>query len=227
MNARRFLSAALLLSLVLAAATAWASPAGDLCQKKEKVIRGIVATQTTPGTPAHQKKEDQLRVTINEMFDFEELGTRSLAFYWDTLTDTQKRDFLDTLKALIEKNYLLKITKTASYQVKWYADLKEEEWMTVRFKVKSGKYMAAIQFRMIEKNGRWVVFDMLIDDVSLLENYRSQFNKIIRNEGFDKMLDKMKRKLQELDANPSGKIENDRFDDAAPAAPNPAPATTP
>ncbi len=208
-----------LIGMLVLSLPAFAGPATDLAVKKELEVRKVLALKTVKGTPAHQAKEDKLSETINALFDFEELGMRSLVFHWDDISAAQRTDFLATLKSLIEKNYLLRISDSTTYKIKWYEELPGEDFQTVRFKVKSGKYLGRIQLRFIEKAGKWVVFDMLIDDVSLMENYRSQFNKIIRKDGFDKMLEKMKRKLNELDLPSSGKIENDRFDDEPAAKP--------
>jgi len=178
---------------------AQASPAMDLMQRKEKVVQKILAKPTEKGTPGHEKKEAELRSNINELFDFEELGKRSLDHHWLSINDAQRKEFIGTLQALIEKNYLLQITKSTTYQLKWFGEMKEGESTTVRFKIKSGKYKAAIQLRTIEKAGKPVVYDMLIDDVSLMENYRSQFNRIIKKNGFDELLKKMKKKLNDDD----------------------------
>ncbi len=193
----------------------------NLCKQKEKNIRKLLASPSKKGTPAHQKKEDALRVTINELFDFEELGQRALVLHWDDITPPQQKEFLATLQSLIEKNYLLKITSKSTYDIKWLPELAKEGHTLAGFWIKSGKYKAQIGLRVIKKNGKNVVYDMLIDDVSLLENYRSQFNKIIRKSGFDELLAKMKRKLNTLSDDPGGKISNDTFEEDAPAAPAP------
>ena len=169
-----------------------------MVQQREKVVRKILAVPTTKGTDAHRRKENRLRENINELFDFEELGKRSLVRHWDGLAAEQRGEFVSLLQRLIEKNYLLKIAESTRYKLKWGGEIDENDYKVVRFKIKSGKYEAVIHLRLIEKNGRFVVFDMLIDDVSLMENYRSQFNKIIRKKGFDKLLEKMRRKLEEL-----------------------------
>lgn len=184
----------------------------ELMQSKEGQVKTLLAKPTVKGTPEHDRKESDLRAVINELFDFEELGKRALELHWDDLSDAQRVDFVSTLKALIEKNYLLRITKATTYTIQWFGAVPGEDYTTVRFKIASGKYKAAIQFRVIEKGGKWVIFDMLIDDVSLMENYRSQFNRIIRNESFDALMGKMRKKLTDLDANPgSGKVQDDKL----------------
>ena len=191
--------------------TAMAGPPLNISKKKEKIIRKLIRIKTVKGTAAHQKKENKLRKTINEVFDFEELGERSLELHWDDLNKAQRTEFLGLLQSLIEKNYLLKIANATSYKIKFYPEVEKEDHTIIRFKIKSGKYKAAIQLRFIKKNNEYVVYDMLIDDVSLLGNYRSQFNRIIRKKGFDVLIEKMNKKLNELSDDPEGKIEKDKF----------------
>lgn len=187
--------------VVLLAASAFASePVTPMLKAKEKVVRDILATPTQPGTAAHTNKENRLQQTINTLFDFEELGMRALELHWDGLTPAQRTEFIGLLQSLIEKNYLLKISKSTTYMIAWGREVKEDEWTVVGIKIKSGKYEATIHFRLIAKGGKMVVFDMLIDDVSLMENYRSQFNRIIRRDGFDKLLERMRSRLKEMES---------------------------
>jgi phospholipid transport system substrate-binding protein len=197
-----------------------------MLKAKEKIVRQILATPTQVDTDAHKAKEEKLRQTINDLFDFEELGMRALELHWDDLNDAQHKEFISLLQQLIEKNYLLKITKATTYMIAWGKEIQEEEWKTVGIKIKSGKYEATIHFRLVEKGGKAVVFDMLIDDVSLMENYRSQFNRIIKKDGFEKLLEKMRSRLSEMESGAGDEAKDlDAPDKPASAAQEPpAPA---
>lgn len=175
---------------------------------KEKIVRKILRKSSKVGTKEHLAKEKELKTTINDLFDFEELGKRALELHWDGLSKEKQTEFVSLLQQLIEKNYLLKTTKTTSYKLKWGKVIPEDEYFVAGFKIKSGKYKATIHFRLLEKKNVPVVFDMLIDDVSLMENYRSQFNRIIKKEGFEKLLEKMRNRLNEMDK-PGSEPETD------------------
>ncbi len=179
-----------------ASSFAYAGTALQLAKQKEKVVRKIISVKTEKGTPAHTAKEDKLRVEINQLFDFKELTRRALARHWEGESEADLKEFTDTLQALIEKNYLLKAAGKADYQVKWFPQVKDADHVVVRHKLKSGTHVTKIMYKMMQKEGRWVVFDMVIDDVSLLENYKAQFNRIINKKGFAKLLEKMKKKLK-------------------------------
>ena len=203
MKRRAILLTLVCLSLIFSAGTAYASAALDLLKSQENVVRKILVKPTQRKTPEHTAKENELRKTINQLFDFQELGKRALVDHWATLSSTQQGEFIDLLQRLIERNYLLKITKANTFTLLWFPELTGSDFLTERFKIKSNKYKSSIQLKMMQKAGKWVVFDMVIDDVSLLENYKSQFNKIINEKGFDRLLKKMRKKLKELEGDDS------------------------
>ncbi len=174
---------------------AWADPAEDLVKAKEKQVRAALKQNTKEGTPAHEAKREKIRGIINTFFDFEELGKRSLSVHWNERTDEERKQFLTKLQRLIENSYLDRIVGHADYQVRFMGARDMTDHKIVRMKIKSGKQVARVEFKLLEKEARWVVFDMMIDDVSLLENYRTQFSKIIRKKGFAEVLVKMDKKL--------------------------------
>ena len=205
-----FTTLMLILALTCAfSASAQAGEALELMKKKEGVVRQIISVKTVKGTPEHTAKENKLRVEINTLFDFEELGRRALAEHWAGKNPMELQDFLVTLQSLIEKNYLLKAASKASYEVMWFPEVNEADCTIVRHKLKSGDYFAKIQYKMIKKNNRWVVFDMVIDDVSLLENYKSQFKRNILKKGFPKLNEKMKKKLVDSPTNNNKDVDDD------------------
>ena len=199
MKSKTLVALMLGLGLVFVLNAAYAGAALDLLKSQETVVRKILAKPTVPKTPEHVAKENELRKTINQLFDFQELGKRALVDHWAGLNEAQHKEFVDLLQRLIERNYLLKITKATTFTLLWFPEVKSPEFLTERFKIKSNKYKASIQLKMMQKAGKWVVFDMVIDDVSLLENYKSQFNKIISEKGFERLLKKMRKKLVELE----------------------------
>jgi len=202
----------LAMALILLCAISLPASAGealDLMKKKEAVVRQIISVKTVNGTPEHTVKENKLRAEINTLFDFEELGRRALAEHWAGKNPAELQDFLKTLQALIEKNYLLKAASKASYEVMWFPEVVEADHTLVRHKLKSGDYFAKLQYKLIKKNDRWVVYDMVIDDVSLLENYKSQFNRIILKKGFTKLIEKMKKKLIDAPADGNKNVDDE------------------
>ncbi len=169
-----------------------------LMKKTERKIRRILAVKTKKGTKKHRAKKLALKRVINRLFDFKELARQSLDEHWNEISESERKEFVDLLQKLIEKNYLMRISEHTKYRAKFTHYECDGKTARVTVKVKSGKYEFEFQFVLYKTSkGKWAIFDMVIDDVSLIENYRSQFNKIIKKSGFKKLLTKMRKKLDE------------------------------
>jgi phospholipid transport system substrate-binding protein len=144
-----------------------------------------------------------VRKIVGSFLDYGELARRALARHWEPLTPKQREDFVSTLRELVERSYLRQIHGNAAYNIKYDKETKEksgtEATVTATLNpVSRGKKVAiALEYKMLYKDGHWVVYDVLTDDQSMLENYRAEFNKIITKESFDALLKKMKNKLDE------------------------------
>jgi phospholipid transport system substrate-binding protein len=203
-----------------ASAPAWSAPAGgasatplELLRAKEKELRKILSKATEKGTPAHKAKEDKIHVMIDDLFDFAELGKRTMGRHWKDRTEPEKEDFLATLRALIEKTYLMRIADKRSYVAQFFGETEDPEGRAVRVRLTSGTHKSKLQFRLLQRDKRWFVFDMLIDDVSIVSNYRSQFNRIIKRDGFPVLMEKMKKKLAEDIKDDDIKVKTNDIDD--------------
>jgi phospholipid transport system substrate-binding protein len=150
------------------------------------------------------QNKDKIIKILNQMLDFPTLCKNSLGKHWEGKTDAQRKEFTDTLKALIEKNVVKRLKDTRTHKIKYQSEeLGRDNTATVVTIVSDGDGPRAQQIEIaykLQKRGRgWIVTDMVTDGVSLVSNYRSQFNKIITQDGWDAMIKKMKDKLAERD----------------------------
>ena len=169
----------------------------QLLRTKELELRKILGVASKEGTPAHDEKKKKIKNMIDELFDFEELGKRSLGRHWKPRTPEERKDFLVTLRALVEKNYLMRIADQTTYTSQFFGEVKGKDGPEVRLRVTSGVHKYKMEFKLFERDGKLFIFDMVIDDVSVVRNYRSQFNRIVKKEGFPALMEKMKKKLNE------------------------------
>ncbi len=169
----------------------------QLLRTKELELRKILGVASKEGTPAHDEKKKKIKNMIDELFDFEELGKRSLGRHWKPRTPEERKDFLVTLRALVEKNYLMRIADQTTYTSQFFGEVKGKDGPEVRLRVTSGVHKYKMEFKLFEREGKLFIFDMVIDDVSVVRNYRSQFNRIVKKEGFPALMEKMKKKLNE------------------------------
>jgi phospholipid transport system substrate-binding protein len=138
---------------------------------------------------------------VGELLDFEELGRRALARHWEGLAPKQRADFVTTLRSLVERSYVRSVHGQPDYDLKFDKEETTGGESTVPATLtatrKGRKISMSLVYKLLWKEGRWVVYDVVTDDVSLLENYRAEFGKLIAKEGFDGLLARMKKKLDD------------------------------
>ena len=192
-------------------ARAWAAPAGEAApapdspraalEEANGKLKKVFATRKPSWSPEADAKNADIRKIVGGFLDFEELAKRSLAKHWDGLTAKQKTEFVKTLRELVERNYVTQIYGQPDYDLKLDQETKNGNDATVTGTLHAtarGKKVAmALEYKLVYKGGAWLVYDIVTDDLSLLENYRAEFNKIIAKESFDALLSKMKKKLED------------------------------
>jgi phospholipid transport system substrate-binding protein len=174
------------------------SPLADL-KKSNATLKKVL--QKAPGNE-RDTRAGEVRKVVGQFLDFEELSRRALARHWDAITPKQRTEFVGTLRDLVERNYIKQIHGQPDYDLRFEKETKEGTDATVTATLvttspKGKKVNVALEYKMVWKNGRWVVYDVVTDEQSLLENYRAEFNKIIAKDGFDALVKRMRKKLEE------------------------------
>jgi phospholipid transport system substrate-binding protein len=176
------------------------SPLADL-KKSNTALKKVLQKQSPNWSPERDAKTSEVRKVVGQFLDFEELSRRALARHWDTLTPKQRTDFVNTLRDLVESNYIKQIHGQPDYDLKFEKEAKQGGDATVNATLvttsKGKKVNVELEYKMIYKGGRWVVYDVVTDEQSLMENYRAEFNKIIGKDGFDALVKRMRKKLEE------------------------------
>ncbi|MGZ3405496.1 MAG: MlaC/ttg2D family ABC transporter substrate-binding protein [Polyangia bacterium] len=197
----RTLAVVLLLLLpALAPAAPVSGPMATLKQKNGEVDK-LLRQKVEKGTPAEKKQKDEIKQLAAGLLDYDELSQRALAAHWEKLTPAQRTEFVSTLRELIERNYVKQLRTNLDYQVQYKNEENAgaEATVTTVVKVKSaGKNTdAEIVYKMKKDPDGWRVWDVITDEVSLVRNYRTQFNKIITEQSYDALIKKMKSKLKD------------------------------
>jgi phospholipid transport system substrate-binding protein len=130
------------------------------------------------------------------MFDFTELSRRTLAQNWNSLNDSQKKEFVDLYKAILEKAYIDKIMSYTDEKILFQKESSlSEKTSEVRTVVVTKKAEIPINYRVIRKDDGWRVYDVVVEGVSLVNNYRSQFREILINKTPDDLLEVLRKKV--------------------------------
>jgi phospholipid transport system substrate-binding protein len=178
------------------------SPMAEL--KKSNAQLDKVLQKNKPNwSPEAELERSEVKKLVGSFLDYGELAHRSLAKNWDKLTVKQRDEFVETLRQLVERSYLRQVHGSPNYNIKYEKEEKTgneaDVTATLNTISRGKKAKVELEYKMIWKEGRWVVYDVVTDEQSMLENYRAEFSKIINRDGFDALLKKMKKKLEEKD----------------------------
>jgi phospholipid transport system substrate-binding protein len=208
---------------VAAAATPTAASPKATLQRLNGSCERLLRTKTEPGSAEEKRVKDEIKLRASELLDYTELCKRALGEHWDKMGEAKRTEFVSTLKELIERNYIRQLRTNLDYEVTYgdeSQDVAEAKVATnLKLATKGKTTQVQIDYRMIKKpDGRWMVYDVITDELSLVRNYRTQFQRIIGGNNYDGLLSRMKNKLSE---------EQSKDGTAPAAAPAPAPAPAP
>jgi len=168
----------------------------------KKTVDNIISILKDPkykGEKNSHQRRTALRNEIGKVLDFEEMAKRSLGVYWKERTPQEKKEFVDLYKDLLIRSYSGKIESYTDEEI-IYTDERIENGKYAEVKTKiitKDKKEIPIDYKLYFNGKEWKVYDLVIEGVSLVSNYRSQFNKIIRNHSYQDLVKRMKIKQAE------------------------------
>lgn len=194
---KRFLIFFLIFVFYSSSVFATISPKEQVKTTVDKVIN-ILKDPKYKGQSKVQQKRAALRTEISKVFDFEEMSKRTLGIYWKERTPQEKKEFVELFKDLLERSYSGKIESYTDEEVVYTDERIEDRYAEVKTKIiTKEKKEIPIDYRLYFTGNNWKVYDVVIEGVSLISNYRSQFNKIIRTQSYQELVKRMKTKQTE------------------------------
>ena len=185
-----------LIALVFMATSAFAGATDDVKKVVDDVVR-IVSDKEMKKNDS--KRRQALKKTISIIFDYGEMAKRSLGKHWNQRTAAERKQFTDLFATLLENSYAGKIESYNNEKIVYLKETIDGEYAEVKSKVVTAKRDEfTIDYRLMNKNNTWMAYDVVIEGVSLVSNYRTQFNKIITSEGYPALLKKLQTKSDEL-----------------------------
>ncbi|HEY3347623.1 MAG TPA: ABC transporter substrate-binding protein [Nitrospirota bacterium] len=187
--------AAMLVIMVPAAAIAGA-PTDRVRLAADKVISILKDPALKPKAKEAERRAKIMKA-VRDVFDFEEMAKRSLGQYWRQRSDAEKKEFTDLYADLLERSYINRIESYSDEKIVYSAEKVDGDFAVVpsKFITKRNEEITA-DYKLMQKGGTWFVYDMVIENVSLVNNYRIQFNKIIRTSSYEELVRKMKNKRE-------------------------------
>jgi phospholipid transport system substrate-binding protein len=137
---------------------------------------------------------DQLRQIVYPLFDFNEMAMRALGANWRRINSQQQKEFVSTFTALLEKTYADQIDLYDGQQVAYTGEIVDGAYAQVDSRIidKNGQTYSVV-YRLHKVDGKWRIYDVVAENISLVNNYRSQFNRVIARSSFEELLKTMKQ----------------------------------
>ncbi len=182
---------------VAAPARAWA-PTEQLRAQIDRVVKTLEDPELKKEGRARERRR-AIRKIAEEIFDFGETAKRSLARHWQARTPAEREEFVALFTDLLERSYIGKIELFNGEKIAYVGEQVDGDQAVVRTRVitKQGTEIP-VDYRMLRRGDRWLVYDVVIEGVSLIANYRTQFNKIIQTSSYQELVKKMKTKQEEF-----------------------------
>jgi len=147
-----------------------------------------------------EERRQRLEQIVADRFDYPEMSRRSLGAPWNTLSDKDKEEFIALFRTLLTNSYADKIESYSGEGVQYLNERTEKDYAEVRTKVLTGKVEIPLDYRLLNKGNDWRVYDVVVDGVSLVNNYRGQFSKILRSSTHADLVDQLRKKSDKIKA---------------------------
>jgi len=175
------------------ASFAEASPKADMQQTIDQIIK--IAT-ALPGDEKKTERRQKLRELINPKFNFAEMSKRSLGANWNDITPQEQADFTTVFSELLARTYLSKIETVKPGMVTVESEQVEAPRAVVKTTVISKGDTFPIDYKLMLHGTSWQVYDVVIENIGLVANYRNEFSGIIRKEKFAGLMERLRKKVE-------------------------------
>ncbi len=191
---RALVALAIALALLVPRDAAAGPPTDQLRQSVEQVLK-IVTDPELKKAPKTGERRRAIRTVANAIFDFKEISQRSLGRHWQGHTQAEHDEFARLFGDLLENAYVSKIESYSGEKIQFTGDTIDGDQAVVKTKIvtKQGTEVP-VDYRMLLNDGRWRAYDVNIEGISLVANYRTQFNAIIQRTGYPDLVAKLKAK---------------------------------
>jgi len=194
---RDFISGASLgvLGLMLVSVPAFAGAPREQVQSAIEKVTAILNDPNLKSAAKKSERIERLRQVIFPKFDFAEMAKRSLGSNWQRRTPEEQQEFVKLFRELIENSYVENIDSYNGEKVNIVGEKQEKDFAQVNTKIVNNKGEEfAVDYRLLQSSGDWKIYDVVIENISIVNNYRSQFNRVIVKSSFEDLLQKLRDK---------------------------------
>lgn len=192
--------------LTAAAATPVATTPQEVVQSAvTRVIAGLQEAQASPqeptraALPARERTRTEIRRIAADLFDFEEVSRRALSRHWGGRTRAEQREFIALFTNLLERSYVGTIEAYSGEKIVYVGETIDGNYASVYSRIiTKRRHDTRLDYRLHRIDRRWKVYDLLIDGVSFVSTYRSQFNQIMQSSSYDELIERLRKKQIEI-----------------------------
>ena len=189
----------LLLTFATPALAGTTGPGSTAVKSANDKIATLLKQKPAAGSKEEKGLAGKVMTSVRDFLDIDELGKRAMADQWAKLTTAQQTEFLSTLRALIEDNYVRGLRANLTYTVNYTGETTDKDGnvlvtTVINTKRKGRPFKIQIDYVLKKQGDKLKAFDVKTDGVGLVANYRTQFNKIVEKEGFSGLIARMKKK---------------------------------
>jgi phospholipid transport system substrate-binding protein len=177
----------------------------DTIRSTVERARAVLDDPAYQGEDHRQQRLEKVKAVVLPQFDSQEIAKRTLGPYWKERTDEQRREFIQLFTALVEKAYSSSLDRYST-GVQFFFDQEriDNDFAEVDTRIfdPTLNKTFSVNYRLRQVNGQWLVYDVVVENVSLVNNYRNQFNRILSKSSYEGLVQKLQTKLQQLDTAP-------------------------
>jgi phospholipid transport system substrate-binding protein len=166
----------------------------------------IITDQNLKGNPT--LKREKLRQVIGLRFNYKQMVMRSLAKNYKDRSDAERKEFTLLFKKLLENSYASKIENYKDEKINYVDEKIKGKYAMVQTQIVRKDGVVDVDYKMLKNGDQWLVYDFVIEGVSLIRNYKSQFSKIISTESYAALVSKLSKKVAELEAKSNANTDN-------------------
>ncbi len=191
----KWLAGLMLLILLMVPFPALAGVPLDTVKNNVNGVLDVLRDPKLQGESGKKVKEQRIAAAAEKLFDFVELSKRTLGLNWNKFTPDQRKEFVGLFKTILKDAYVEKITAYTNEQVNFTKEVSlSEDTVEVQSNVVAKGGQVPIYYRVIKKDNEWKVYDVVIEGVSLISNYRTQFLEILGNNPPSMLLETLRKK---------------------------------
>jgi len=198
-------------SLVLILGAGKAAQASGITEGLRATIDQVITVVTDPKYKDDRTtRRSKMKDIIFPKFNFLEMGKRSLGNkHWKKIKPEERKAFVDVFGKLLENSYANKLENYSDEKINYVDEIVKGRYAMVKTEVVRKNDSINVDYKLIESPNEWLVYDIVVEGVSLIKNYRSQFGKVIHNDSFEILMDKLNAKVKKLEAG-NGVEEEDK-----------------